>query len=100
MREKRIKKYWSSDVTKYSRALDLEQGIFTLKDPRRIAISLKRSAERSTRRKAKPFQSSMSMLNFYMNRAGRNLPAKQKSILEIAKMELRKIFKRDADRKL
>jgi len=88
------RKYWSGYVTKYSNALDLEQGVFTWKYPKRIAKSLKRSAEISTRRKIKPFQSAMSMLNFYINRAGKNLPAKQKKILEQAKVELRKLFKR------
>jgi len=86
------KKYWSDKVTKSSNALDLEQGVFTWKDPKRIARSLKRSAETSQRRKAKPFQSAMSMLNFYINRAGKNLSTKQKRILEQAKIELRKIF--------
>ena len=86
------KKYWSGDVTKYSNALDLEKGIFTWKDPKRIAKSLKMSAEQSCRRKSKPFQSAMSMLSFYINRAGKNLPTKQKKILEQAKVELRKTF--------
>ena len=87
------KKYWSGYVTKHSNSLDLDQGLFTWKDPRRIARSLKQSAERSKRRKAKPFQSAMSMLNFYINRAGKNLSIKQKKILEKAKIELRKLFK-------
>ena len=91
--EGKNKKYWSGDVTKYSNALDLEKGVFTWKDPKRIAKSLKLSAETSDRRKAKPFQSAMSMLNFYINRAGKNLSAKQKKILEQAKIELRKAFK-------
>ena len=93
--ERKNKKYWSGDVTKYSNALDLEKGIFTWKDPQRIAKSLKMSAEQSTRRKAKPFQSAMSMLNFYINRAGKNLPTKQKKILEQAKNELQKAFNRN-----
>jgi len=88
------KKYWSDYVTKYSNALDLEQGVFTWKNPKRIAKSLKESAEISERRKAKPFQSAMSMLNFYINRAGKNLALKQKKILEQAKIELRKAFGR------
>jgi len=87
-------KYWSGHVTKHSNALDLEEGIFSFKDPKRIALSLKRSAELSTRRKATPYQSAMSMLNFYINRAGKNLPQKQKKILEQAKKELRKVFKK------
>ncbi len=91
-RKEKNEKYWSGDVTKYSNALDLEQGVFTWKDPKRIAKSLKLSAEASNRRKAKPFQSAISMLNFYINRAGKNLSTKQKKILERAKIELRKTF--------
>jgi len=87
------KKYWTGDVTRYSNALDLEEGIFTWKDPKRIAKSLKLSAETSVRRKAKPFQSAMSMLNFYINRAGKNLKPTRKRILEQAKIELRRLFK-------
>lgn len=79
-------------MTEHSVALDLEEGVFTWKNPRKIALSLKRSAEESIRRKGTPFQSAMSMLNFYINRAGKNLPAKQKKILESAKNELREIF--------
>lgn len=86
------KKYWSGDVTKHSNALDLESGVFTFKTAREIALSLKRSAEASTRRKARPFQSAMSMLNFYINRAGKNLPASRKKVLNQAKDELRKLF--------
>ena len=93
--KRRSEKYWSGYVTKHSNALDLDQGVFTWKDPKRIAKSLKKSAEVSTRRKAKPFQSAMSMLNFYINRAGKNLPREQKKILEQAKIELRKIFGRN-----
>lgn len=88
------KNYWSDYVTKYSDALDLEPGVFTFKNPRKIALSLKSSAEQSTRRKAGSFQSAMSMLNFYINRAGRNLDKNQKRILERAKTELRKIFEK------
>ncbi len=84
---------WSGQVTKTSNALDLEKNVFTFKDPKQIASSLKESAERSTRRKAKPFKSSMSMLNFYINRAGNSLDPKQKQILERAKDELRQLFK-------
>jgi predicted naringenin-chalcone synthase len=91
---KKSKKYWSGYVTKHSYAMDLEEGVFKLKDPKRIARSLKRSAEISERRKTKPFQSAMSMLNFYINRAGKNLPKKQKKILEQAKVDLRKAFRR------
>ncbi len=78
-----------------SDALDLEQRAFTWRDPRRIARSLKQSAERSTRRKAGPYQSAMSMLNFYINRAGRNLPAERRRVLERAKSELRQLFGRE-----
>jgi uncharacterized protein DUF3175 len=88
-------KYWSARVTKESNALDLERRAFTLRDPGRIAQSLKRSAERSRRRKASPFQSAMSMLNFYINRAGRNLPATRKRVLERAKVELRRLYDRE-----
>lgn len=87
---------WSAKVTENSDALDLRQGIFRSHDPKRIAASLKRSAEHSQRRKASPFQSAMSMLNFYVNRGGRNLPAAQKRTLEKAKDELRKQFGRIA----
>lgn len=87
-------KYWSGRVTKTSNALDLEEGIFTWNDPKRIAQSLKQSAEQSTRRKTTPFQSAMSMLNFYINRAGKNLKPEQKQILEEAKIEMRKLFEK------
>lgn len=83
---------WSADVMKRSDALDLEQGVFTKSNPRQIAASLKRSALRSTRRKGTPFQSAMSMLNFHINRGGKNLNAKQKAQLQRAKGELRKLF--------
>ncbi|MBW3011200.1 DUF3175 domain-containing protein [Candidatus Woesearchaeota archaeon] len=87
------KKYWSGKVTKESDAMDLEEGVFTWKDPKKIARSLKRSAEKSCRKKAKTaYQSAMSMLNFYINRAGKNLPASQKKVLEKAKEELKKAF--------
>ena len=92
---KKSKKYWSGEVTEHSNALDLESEVFTWKDPKQIASSLKESAEISIRRKAKPFQSAMSMLNFYINRAGKNLPASQKKILEQAKIELRKQFSQE-----
>ncbi|WP_376703882.1 DUF3175 domain-containing protein [Mesorhizobium sp. ISC25] len=85
---------WSADVTEHSDALDLEEHIFESHDPRKIAASLKRSAEHSDRRKAGPFQSAMSMLNFYINRAGKNLPAARKKVLEDAKDELRVLFGR------
>ncbi|BAQ16720.1 DUF3175 domain-containing protein [Methyloceanibacter caenitepidi] len=85
---------WSQDVTAQSDALDLEKGVFTFKDPKRIAASLKRSAEASTRRKADPFRSAMSMLVFYMNRAGRNLSDDDRARLDAAKNELRRLFER------
>src|SRR5690348_11122884 len=83
---------WSADVMKRSDALDLEQGVFTESNPRLIAASLNRTALRSRRRKGTPFQSAMSMLNFHINRAGKNLSAKQKTQLQEAKGELRKLF--------
>ena len=82
-------------MTEHSDALTLEGGVFASKDPRRIAASLKRSAERSRRRKADPFRSGLSMLTFYINRAGKNLPAARKKILIQAKDELRKQFGKD-----
>ena len=85
---------WSQDVTEHSDALDLEKDVFTRDDPRAIALSLKRSAEHSHRRKGTPFQSAMSMLTFYINRAGKDLPTKQKKVLEKAKEELRAAFGR------
>lgn len=85
---------WSQDVTRHSNALDLEQGVFTFEDPARIAASLKRSAETSTRRKAEPFRSALSMLTFYINRAGKNLSAERRKTLMRAKQELRKQFGR------
>jgi len=88
-------KRWSARVTRESNALDLEPGVFTWDDPKRIALSLKRSAEASTRRKAEPYRSALSMLTFYINRAGRNLPAAQRRILQRAKGELRKAFGRE-----
>jgi len=81
-------------VTQRSDALDLDDKVFVQRDPKRIARSLKRSAERSKRRKGSPLQSAMSMLNFYINRAGRNLPAAQKKKLAAAKDELRRLFGR------
>ena len=83
---------WSQQVTRTSNALDLEPGVFTFDDPRRIAQSLKRSAETSQRRKTDPFRSAMSMLVFYINRAGSQLPAAQRKRLEQAKDELRDLF--------
>ena len=87
-------KRWSAHVTKYSNALDLERGVFTWKNPRRIANSLKKSAEESIRRKTTPYACAMSMLNFYINRAGKNMDSYQREILQQAKNELRKVFGR------
>ena len=78
-----------------SNALDLDQGVFTWEDPRRIARSLKRSAERSQRRKSSPFRSAMSMLTFHINRAGKKLPKQQRERLEAAKDELRALYGRE-----
>ena len=83
---------WSQQVTETSNALDLEQGVFTLDDPRAIALSLKRSADASRRRKSDPFRSAMSMLTFYLNRAGDNLPPRRRARLEAAKDELRELY--------
>jgi len=85
---------WSQDVTKHSNALDLQRSVFLLDDPKKIAASLKRSAERSHRRKAEPYRSAMSMLTFYINRAGASLSARRKRVLERAKEELREKFNR------
>jgi hypothetical protein len=85
---------WSQHVTETSNALDLEHLVFKQRSPRGVARSLKRSAEQSTRRKASPYQSAMSMLTFYLNRAGRNLPAQEKEILTRAKEELRRLYHR------
>lgn len=90
--ENKKKKYWSLKVTKKSNALDTERGVFALDEPKKIARSLKRSADKSKRRKAGPFQSAMSMLNFYINRAGKNLPKRQLKILNQAKEKLRSLY--------
>ena len=82
-------------MTETSDALDLKGGVFTLRDPGKIAASLKRSAEHSKRRKADPYRSALSMLTFYVNRAGKNLPASRRKVLERAKDELRAQFGRD-----
>jgi len=88
---------WSQKVTESSNALDLEKGVFTFKDPNKIAESLKRSAEKSSRRKGTPYQSAMSMLNFYINRAGTNLSEEQTKILGQAKIELKNLFQKPAN---
>ncbi|WPQ61387.1 DUF3175 domain-containing protein [Chitinophaga sancti] len=86
------KKKWSKHVTETSDAMDLKKDVFTLNDPEEIAKSLKRSANKSHRRKTTPFRSAMSMLNFYINRAGKNLPEQQLKVLEEAKDKLREVF--------
>ena len=86
---------WSQDVTEHSDALDLDKGVFTLKDPKKIAASLKRSAETSRRRKSDPYRSAMSMLTFYINRAGKGLSQAERTRLDKAKGELRKAFGRE-----
>ena len=86
------KKKWSGRVTRKSNALDLKKGVFAQADPKKIARSLKRSAERSQRRKSSPYRSAMSMLTFYINRAGKDLSAARKRKLEKAKDELRALF--------
>jgi putative cell wall-binding protein len=88
-------RYWSARVTRESNALDLTPGVFTLSDPKKIAASLKRSALQSHRRKADPYRSALSMLVFYINRAGKNLPESRRKILHRAKAELRRQFGRD-----
>lgn len=88
-------KRWSQRVTKESDALDLKRGVFTLTSPKRIAASLKRSAEHSTRRKTSAYRSALSMLTFYINRAGKTLPKTQRERLEKAKVELKRAFGRE-----
>jgi hypothetical protein len=88
-------KRWSQKVTQESDALDLKRGVFTLHDPKRIAASLKRSAERSSRRKTGAYRSALSMLTFYVNRAGKTLPKTQRERLERAKVELKRQFGRE-----
>ena len=85
---------WSAKVTRESFALDLTAGVFTWDDPKRIALSLRQSAENSTRRKATPFRSAMAMLTFYINRAGKHLDQEQKRVLEQAKCELRSLYRK------
>lgn len=92
-RKTRTKK-WSDRVTEESDALDLEEGVFTSQDPKKIAASLKRSAEASNRRKSSPYRSAMSMLTFYINRTGKHLDKEQRGILEQAKEELRRLYGR------
>ena len=96
-KKKTTTKKWSKEVTEHSDAMDLEKDVFKQKDPKKIAESVKRSAEKSNRKKAGPFQSAMSMINFYENRAGKNLSASQKKVLDKSKEELRKLFGREEE---
>jgi Zn-dependent oligopeptidase len=96
---KRARKQWSQNVTQHSNALDLEGGVFTKRDPASIARSLKRSAERSRRRKSDPYRSAMSMLTFYVNRAGVQLSKAQRARLNKAKDELRRLYGRTSTSK-
>ena len=93
-RKKLVKKRWSQKVTDTSDAMTLENGVFK-KSPRSLALSLKRSADRSTRRKSSPFRSAMSMLTFYQNRAGKNLSHARKTKIDKAKEELRALYHKD-----
>jgi len=88
---------WSQDVTEHSDALDLDRGVFALDDPKEIARSLKRSADASRKRKSSPFRSAMSMLTFFVNRAGHNLPAARRRVLDQAKAELRALYGRESE---
>ena len=92
--KKTASKRWSQKVTETSDAMTLENGVFK-KSPRSLALSLKRSADRSTRRKSSPFRSAMSMLTFYENRAGKNLSASRKAKIDKAKEELRALYHKD-----
>lgn len=85
---------WSGRVTRASNALDLVEGVFALDSPKKIAASLKRSADKSNRRRSEPYRSAMSMVTFFINRAGRSLSARRRRILERAKIELRRQFGR------
>jgi hypothetical protein len=96
---KKNPKRWSQQVSEQSNALDLEPGVFSWSDPRKIAESLKWSADNSDRRKVSPFASAMSMLNFYINRAGKKLPKEQRDVLEKAKDELRQLYGKPPARK-
>ena len=93
--KKRSRKRWSQHVTETSDAMTLEKGVFTKSTPRKIALSLKRSAEHSHRRKSDPYRSAMSMLTFYINRGGKGLSKTRKAKLEKAKDELRALYDKD-----
>jgi hypothetical protein len=95
--KKAAPKRWSKKVTETSNAMDLEKDIFKSKEPKKIAKSVKHSAEKSKRKKAGPFQSAMSMINFYENRAGKNLATTQKKVLDKSKNELRKLYGREEE---
>ncbi len=95
--KKKAPRKWSKKVNETSDAMDLKQGVFKGNDPKKIAQSVKHSASRSKRRKASPYQSAMSMLNFYLNRGGKNLSASKKETLEQAKDELRTLFGKDEE---
>ena len=95
---KKASKKWSADVMARSDAMDLETGVFKSRSARQVALSLKHSAESSQRRKSTPFRSAMSMLNFEINRGGKNLSAERLRVLNAAKVELRKVFHREAAR--
>lgn len=95
----RERKRWSQRVTETSDALTLDEGVFAREDPRSIARSLKRSAERSKRRKSDPYRSALSMLTFFINRAGRGLSAVRKRRLELAKRELRRLYGKESSAK-
>lgn len=97
--KKKSGKKWSAGVTQHSNALDLDEGVFKSDDPARIARSLEKSAEKSTRKKGTNYQSAMSMLNFYINRAGKNLPASQKKVLTKAKDKLRELHEKQESSK-
>jgi hypothetical protein len=92
MAKRKSPKKWSGKVTRESHALALDEGVFTWDDPSKIARSLKHSAETSHERKSDPYRSALSMLTFYINRAGKNLPASRKKVLTSAKAELKKQF--------
>jgi hypothetical protein len=95
--KKSAPKKWSRGITETSNAMDLEKNIFKSRDPKKIAASVKRSAEQSKRKKAGPFQSAMSMINFYENRGGKNITAAQKKVLDKSKKELRNLFGREEE---
>lgn len=94
-RGSQVARRWSGEVMAHSNALDLEEGVFKKRSARQVALSLKRSAQASHRRKSEPFRSAMSMLNFEINRGGKNLSGERRRVLNQAKVELRKLFHRE-----